>query len=174
MLFYFRRGSALCQAVCTADRHYPGATGPRRAVRTLFFARFIEYVESSPCRLPAALHIQARRAYVYYSAFFYDKARRNNFHGEHRRACAGECDERTVCRFYRRIYVARHGIAGSRISCRDNTAVCAERVGGDAYVACRRDGHSCGASAVSLDAGSTDIPVAECVTCPDGGVIIMQ
>lgn len=26
----------------------------------------------------------------------------------------------------------------------------------------------------SLDAGSTDIPVAECVTCPDGGVIIMQ
>ena len=32
----------------------------------------------------------------------------------------------------------------------------------------------CGASAVSLDAGSTDIPVAECVTCPDGGVIIMQ
>lgn len=31
----------------------------------------------------------------------------------------------------------------------------------------------CGASAVSLDAGSTDIFVAECVTCPDGGVIIM-
>lgn len=138
-----------------------------------FFARFIGYVESSPCRFPACLHIRTRRAYGYHSAVFDNRARRNNFHGQHRRACAGECVGRTVCRFYRRIYVARHGIAGRRISCRDNTAVCAERFGGHSYAACRRDGHSCGASAVSLDAGSTDIPVAECVTCPDGGVIIM-
>ena len=94
-----------------------------------FFARFIEYVESSPCCFPACLHIRTRRAYGYHSAVFDNRARRNNFHGEHRRACAGECVGRTVCRFYRRIHVARHGIAGCRISCRDGFVIRAERFG---------------------------------------------
>ena len=181
MLFYFRRGSALCQAVCTADRNYPCA----------YCESFLAVLRHQPCRLDARGGVRGLLAAASQSDSVVRSVGGFVGRGQHGHLRRG-VSHAGFAAYQRKTF--RVGAGGRRGNRRRQPAFRRERrrtadafgprqSGGQLFASQINNSSKLpdtsgtfgtrNANAAALAATGAE-PVAECVTCPDGGVIITQ
>ena len=181
MLFYFRRGSALCQAVRAADRNYPCA----------YCESFLAVLRHQPCRLDARGGVRGLLAAASQSDSVVRSVGGFAGRGQHGHLRRG-VSHAGFAAYQRKTF--RVGAGGRRGNRRRQPAFRRERrraadafgprqsggqlfrVADQQFVETARPSGTFGtrnANAAALAAMGAE-PVAECVTCPDGGGIITQ